>query len=614
MSNFTANVQLRQILLKRGNLTEAGSYVGPVGEIVVDTTLNTLRVQDGVTPGGWPLESASGIILANTIYASGNTTTGFSPIFAGLQSGYYLIPNLLGQFTANANSYAQLNLQNINSGQQATTDYVATADNGTDSTFYVDMGIASSTYDGTHPANNLGTAIYANDAYIYTQGNNPGDVGGNLLVGAVTQGKHISFMSGGHDQANIALQIFNPNTSPINNSTGTMVVKGGVGIQGNINVGQYNTSIHNILGNLVLGYGANIVASADSILTINLNNTVPILAANNTVHLSGADGKIARLGIDSFGSVVNSGIFLRTARGTSGAPTATQSGDIIGLFATRGYGTTGFIQSGYASGIHIRATENYTDTAQGTVIEFLNVPIGSNVPSTTMTHSSYRTSITGNIGVTGTTHTIIGNLVLGGNTSTPSASAVLTVSPNPSLAININSNATVYVSGLSGTAAKVTADTYNNGDGTVGSIYVARSARGTATSPSASQSGDVLGAFLGRGWGTNSYTINAPLRTPGMVIQASQNFSDSNQGTNLLFNVTANNTINASTVMTVAGSGQVNIAGNLVVSGYTTLANLTQTQIAALTPVPGMMVYNYTYGNAQIYTAYLGRWGNVVVS
>lgn len=419
MSNFTANVQLRQILLKRGNLTEAGSYVGPVGEIVVDTTLNTLRVQDGVTAGGWPLESASGIILANTIYASGNTTTGFSPIFAGLQSGYYLIPNLLGQFTANANSYAQLNLQNINSGQQATTDYVATADNGTDSTFYVDMGIASSTYDGTHPANNLGTAIYANDAYIYTQGNNPGDVGGNLLVGAVTQGKHISFMSGGHDQANIALQIFNPNTSPINSSTGTMVVKGGVGIQGNINVGQYNTSIHNILGNLVLGYGANIVASADSILTINLNNNVPILAANNTVHLSGADGKIARLGIDSFGAGVASGVGLRHARGTSGAPIAVSNNDVLGIIGAKGYGSTGFAATDFA-GMKIVASETYTDTAQGTCIYFINNPIGSNTATSSMYVDSQMVYMFSNATVSNNV-TINGNLYVGGPVTLGSA-------------------------------------------------------------------------------------------------------------------------------------------------------------------------------------------------
>lgn len=66
-------------------------------------------------------------------------------------------------------------------------------------------------------------------------------------------------------------------------------------------------------------------------------------------------------------------------------------------------------------------------------------------------------------------------------------------------------------------------------------------------------------------------------------------------------------------------------ANNLVVSGNITtanvsvtntlqLANLTQTQVAALTPVAGMMVYNYTYGNIQAYTSHLGRWGNITLT
>lgn len=51
------------------------------------------------------------------------------------------------------------------------------------------------------------------------------------------------------------------------------------------------------------------------------------------------------------------------------------------------------------------------------------------------------------------------------------------------------------------------------------------------------------------------------------------------------------------------------------INGITTLANLTQTQVVAISsPTPGMMVYNYTFGNAQIYTTHLGRWANVTLS
>jgi hypothetical protein len=48
--------------------------------------------------------------------------------------------------------------------------------------------------------------------------------------------------------------------------------------------------------------------------------------------------------------------------------------------------------------------------------------------------------------------------------------------------------------------------------------------------------------------------------------------------------------------------------------GTVQLASLTQTQVNAITPSNGMMLYNSTNGNVQAYTAHLGRWGNVVIS
>ncbi len=49
---MTANVILKQILLKRGNSTVSSAYVGPLGEITLDTTFKTIRIHDGITPGG----------------------------------------------------------------------------------------------------------------------------------------------------------------------------------------------------------------------------------------------------------------------------------------------------------------------------------------------------------------------------------------------------------------------------------------------------------------------------------------------------------------------------------------------------------------------------------
>ena len=62
---MTANVKISQILIKRGNTTAASSYTGPLGELIVDTGLQTLRIQDGITPGGYALATTGQ--LANTI-------------------------------------------------------------------------------------------------------------------------------------------------------------------------------------------------------------------------------------------------------------------------------------------------------------------------------------------------------------------------------------------------------------------------------------------------------------------------------------------------------------------------------------------------------------------
>jgi hypothetical protein len=63
------------------------------------------------------------------------------------------LPNTTFQAFSTVNTYIQTNQQNLSSGAAASSDTVLTADNGTDSTNYIDMGIASSGYnDPAFPA------------------------------------------------------------------------------------------------------------------------------------------------------------------------------------------------------------------------------------------------------------------------------------------------------------------------------------------------------------------------------------------------------------------------------------------------------------------------------
>lgn len=87
----------------------------------------------------------------------------------------------------NINNYLQLNIQNGNGGTNASSDVVATADNGNETVNYVDLGINSS-------GNSSGVMGAANDAYLYTTGN-------NFLMGTATAAKSLVFLTGGTTQA-----------------------------------------------------------------------------------------------------------------------------------------------------------------------------------------------------------------------------------------------------------------------------------------------------------------------------------------------------------------------------------------------------------------------------
>lgn len=69
-----------------------------------------------------------------------------------------------GQFTSPVNNYYQLSIQNTSGTVNASTDFVATADNGNDSTHYVNFGINSSSGGGAPFTNK-------NAAYLYTTDN-----------------------------------------------------------------------------------------------------------------------------------------------------------------------------------------------------------------------------------------------------------------------------------------------------------------------------------------------------------------------------------------------------------------------------------------------------------
>jgi Chaperone of endosialidase len=82
----------------------------------------------------------------------------------------------------------------------------------------------------------------------------------------------------------------------------------------------------------------------------------------------------------------------RSARGTEAAPSAVQNGDILAIFSGGGYTQTFFATSKAA--IAMRATENWTNNAQGTAIRFLTTANG-----TVSTDERMTIDANGNVGI-----------------------------------------------------------------------------------------------------------------------------------------------------------------------------------------------------------------------
>jgi hypothetical protein len=86
------------------------------------------------------------------------------------------------------------------------------------------------------------------------------------------------------------------------------------------------------------------------------------------------------------------------------------------------------------------------------------------------------------------------------------------------------------------------------------------------------------------------------------------------QGFRNNYQVIQTNFTTAATEITALQSNSISVQTTVLTNGVVQLANLTQTQVAAIVPSSGMMVYNNTYGNIQGYSSHLGRWGNITLS
>ena len=363
--------------------------------------------------------------LAAGLYSNNNLVVG---------NNYTVLPNVVGQFTGNSASYIQVNIENQTSSGSG--DFVATADDGTDTDHYINMGINGSTYsDAAH------SALKAHDGYLYVASSGAGK--GNLTIGSTNSTGRVNFTVGGLETSNIVgyvdssgiwsnsiNSIVTANAASANSVINTRVSANVATLRGEItgnvttlrgeisgNVATLNGSItsnittanaftqaafdkaNNAIANTngVMtagdfyisgdGYvnGTFVLANStfgatESALTIKATATVQTPSQSGTMlHITGKSNTSTRIIYDSFSTdgSAYSIVAGRSARGTVVSPTATQNNDVLMRMAGNGWGTTGFAPLGVAR-IDIIATENYTDSARGSMIKFFNIRTGTN--------------------------------------------------------------------------------------------------------------------------------------------------------------------------------------------------------------------------------------------
>lgn len=384
--------------------------------------------------------------LARGLYSNNNLIVGNTEV---------LLPNAVAQYTGTSDLYVQTSLQNLSANGSG--DLVVTADNGTDTTYFIDMGMAGSDYVFAGDSLNK-----PNDGYLLVVGDGTTDPGGNLAIGTLTEGKDINIFQGGLSEANVAMKFSYTNgvklmQKPLTFADGTTqntaVLYSTINSYVSSNVATLNGSIsanansansvinsritaniatanlftqsafdkaNNALANTtgILGGSLTITqnlttngivkisnssfSATEAALTISASNTgytQPPGGDGYVLHMTGKHNTPTRVIADSYGANGQQVFPIfggRAARGNVTNPTAVQTNDILTRIGASGYGTTGW-QSGGSARIDFVATENYTDSARGSKIVFYNMMDGTNTVSQIATFNANNATFVGSI-------------------------------------------------------------------------------------------------------------------------------------------------------------------------------------------------------------------------
>jgi hypothetical protein len=182
-----ANTATAPTLAVSGLAAQTVTVCGTAAMLAGDLTTTTIAhlVSDGTR---WQLENP----------AISNCGSVVTTLQAG--TGVPLTGAVINATQSNVAGTTQLNIQNTSSDNAASSDVVATCDDGSNTTCYIDMGINSSTYNQSAYSSGA-----HGDGYLLVMGGSA-NAGGNLAIGTATAGKVVTVIVGGTATANVVGQ------------------------------------------------------------------------------------------------------------------------------------------------------------------------------------------------------------------------------------------------------------------------------------------------------------------------------------------------------------------------------------------------------------------------
>jgi hypothetical protein len=460
----------------------------------------------------------------------------------------------------NLNNYLQLNIQNTNQGVSASSDVVATANNGNESTNYIDMGINSENYS----QNFIGAA---NDAYLYSTGN-------HLHIGNASNFP-VQIFAGGSD-----VDVYNKLELSPNNQH---IMSGSLDVSGSIKAFSFTGSLQGNATTATTAQTSSYSTTLGASLSQPANNQVRLLnSAGGTLSTATVDNVISA----SYADNASNATYAATAG--NGGVTQIIAGSGISLIPSNGQGAVTVISTG-GGGVTIISGSLVTGSFTNTTSFTFNHNLNTRTPIITVFDSNYNQIIPQNIELTNT------------------SSATITF-PTPESGFAIGSTGGTTGTALSSSYALFatyadTASFYAETD----PVFVAKSASLATTGSNVFRGNQtVTGSLFTSGSNTliGSTTLSGSINVSGSTtLNGTTNF----YGTHTL---SGSNTILGNT--TLSGSLEVSGSSNFhnsifTVTGSTYIKGVTN--ISGSTNITGS--FNVTDGDINIVSgSSFTRWGN----